>query len=214
MEALLGPEAAARLAAARAGGPGAGAVRLRLGALEAGAVGLVEAEVRSVGPVRRYARKRGGEGLLQRVSLADASGERDLVLWDDETGLAKPGGPLQPGAAVRIHGPLVKAGRAGRTLELGVTGAQVVALPGASERWLAGQLLAIGPTRPVGDPPALRFTCELTLQCAEGVVRAAAWDAAVKGALAAGAGARVRALGRPNPFLDGWWTVSSLERNP
>ena len=212
VETLLGPDTEARLAAARSGGAAAGAVRLRLGALEAGAVGLVEAEVRAVGPVRRYARKRGGDGLLQRVTLADATGERDLVLWDDETGLAKPGGPLQPGAAVRIHGPLVKAGRDGRTLELGVTGAEVVALPGGGELWLAGQILAIGPTRPIGDPPALRFTCELTLQCERGPVRVAAWDAAVKGAIAAGVGSRVRVLGRPNPFLDGWWTASSLER--
>ncbi len=219
---LLDAATAARLAGARAGPPGAGAVRLRLGALEAGAVGLVEAEVRAVGPVRRYARKRGGEGLVQRVSLADASGEADCVLWDDETRLAGPGGPLQPGAAVRIHGPQVKAGRDGRGLELGVTGAEVAAaaLPGAGDRTLEGRLTAVGTTRPVGEPPALRFTCELTVETAAGSVRVAAWDAAVKGALAAGVGSRVRLRGRPNPFLDGWWTASALEplgpleRNP
>lgn len=208
---LLEPGTAARLAAARAGG--AGAVLLRLGHLEVGAVGLVEAEVRAVGPVRRYARKRGGEGLVQRVTLADASGEAEAVLWDDETRLARPpDGPLQPGVAVRLHGPQVKAGRDGRP-ELGVTGAEVVALPGG-ESVLEGRLASIGTTRPVGEPPALRFTCELVVEGPAGPVRVAAWDAAVKGALSAGVGAQVRVRGRPNPFLDGWWTASSLERNP
>ena len=208
---MVDPAAAARLAAARAGPPGAGAVLLRLGALQAGAVGLVEAEVRAVGPVRRYARKRGGEGLVQRVSLADATGERDVVLWDDETRLARPGGPLQPGAAVRIHGPTVRPARDGQGLELGVTGAEVVALPAGEAQALEGLLMAIGPTRPVGEPPALRFTCELTVQAAHGPVQVAAWDAAVKAALAAGVGSRVRVRGRPNPFLDGWWTATALD---
>src|SRR5687767_10668446 len=62
---LLDPLAAARLAAARAGADLA--VRLRLGDLTPGQVGIVEAEVRAVAPVRKYQRKRGGEGLLVRV---------------------------------------------------------------------------------------------------------------------------------------------------
>lgn len=201
---------AARLAQASAD-PLAAAHRLRLGALQVGDVGLVEAEVRSVGPVRRYARKRGGEGLLQRVTLADATGECDLVLWDEETRLARADGPLQAGAHVRLHGPLVKGGRAAGAVELGVTGAEVVALPAPPERVLEGRLVAIGTTRPVGDPPALRFTAELTIETARGVVRVAAWDAAVKGALAAGLGSRVLVHGRPNPFLEGWWTATGLE---
>lgn len=208
---LLDAKATAALAAARAGQDGS--VRLRLGDLAVGDVGLVEAEVRSVGPVRTYARKRGGEGLLQRVTLADRSGEADLVLWDDEVRLAKPDGPLRVGAQVRIHGPLVRAGRTGGA-ELGITGAEVVALPAGAERELTGLLVAIGATRPVGDPPTLRFTAELTLDTASGPVRVAAWDGAVKAALAAGVGRRVRVRGRPNPFLDGWWTATSLEPLP
>lgn len=216
MDPDLDPAVADRLARARTD-PLAAATRLRLGALEAGAVGLVEAEVRGVGPVRRYARKRGGEGLLQRVTLADATGEADLVLWDEETRLARADGPLQAGAHVRIHGPLVRAGRSPGALELGITGAEVVALPAPPDRVLEGRLTSIGTTRPVGEPPALRFTAELTIETDRGPVRVAAWDAAVKGALAAGLGARVRVTGRPNPFLEGWWTATGLEpsqRNP
>lgn len=206
---LLDPAAAAWLAAARAGADLA--VRLRLGDLQAGQVGILEAEVRAVAPVRRYQRKRGGEGLLVRVTLADRSGEADLVLWDDEVGLAK-AGPLQPGAHVRIHGPTVRSGRnAHSPPELGLAGAEVVALPAGADVTVDGLLVAIGPTRPVGDPPALRFTCELTLDTSVGALRVVAWDAAVKAALAAGVGARVRVRGRPNPFLDGWWTATNLE---
>ncbi|MEK6975972.1 MAG: hypothetical protein AABY18_06490 [Candidatus Thermoplasmatota archaeon] len=205
---LLDANTATRLAAARAGADLA--VRLRLGDLKVGMVGVVEAEVRAVAPVRKYQRKRGGEGMLVRVTLADRSGEADLVLWDDEVRLAKDG-PLQPGAQVRIHGPLVKAGRDARSpLELGLSGAEVVPMPGAAEATVTGLLLAIGPTRPVGEPPAMRFTCEITLQAGTGPLHAVVWDAAVKAALAAGVGARVELRGRPNPFLDGWWTATSL----
>lgn len=209
---LLDASAAARLAAVRAGADLAS--RLRLGDLHPGEVGFLEAEVRSVAPVRKYQRKRGGEGLLVRVTLADRSGEADLVLWDDEVRLAKDG-PLQPGAHVRIHGPTVRAGRNPQSPpELGLSGAELVPLPASAEAGLEGLLVAIGPTRAVGDPPALRFTCELTLATAAGSLRVVAWDAAVKGALAAGVGTRVRVRGRPNPFLDGWWTASELEHLP
>lgn len=205
---LVDPATAARLAAARAGADLA--VHLRLGALEPGQVGLVEAEVRGVAPVRKYQRKRGGEGLLVRVTLADRSGEADLVLWDDEVRLAKDG-PLQLGAHVRIHGPTVRSGRTTQSPpELGLSGAEVVPLPAAPEASVTGLLLAIGQTRPVGDPPALRFTCELTVGTPSGDVHVVAWDAAVKAALAAGVGTRVQVRGRPNPFLDGWWTATEL----
>lgn len=208
MEVDLEEATRARLAAAHAGNDPA--VRLRLGGLRVGDVGVVEAEVRAVAPVRGYARKRGGEGLLQRVTLADATGEADLVLWDDELRLVRDG-PLQSGAHVRLHGPLVKAGRAAGTVELGLGSAEVVLIPPAPAATVEGRLVGIGPTRPVGVPPAMRFTCELTVETLRGPLRAAAWDAAVKGALAAGLGARVRLHGRLNPFLDGWWTVDAVE---
>lgn len=202
-----------RLAALGARGPGAQDARvLRLGALHVGDVGVVAAEVRAVAPVRTYARKRGGEGLLCRVTLADATGEADLLLWDDEVRLTQDG-PLRVGAAVRLHGPTVKAGRSGG-VELGLGAAHLVPVPPAPLRPLAGRLVAIGATRPVGDPPALRFTCELTVATDAGDVRVAAWDAAVKAALAAGLGARVLVQGRPNPFLEGWWTADALATAP
>lgn len=199
---------AKRLAAQRTGQPQE--LRLHIAALEPGAVGVLEAEVRSIGAPRPYARKRGGDGLLQRVTLADATGEVDVVLWDDELGLARDG-PLQPGNHVRLHGPLVKAGYRGG-VELGLQGAHVVAAPQSAVRELTGQLLAVGDTKPLGDPPALRFTCELEVATVAGTIRVAAWDDAVKAALAAGVGSRIRLWGRPNPFLEGWWTTDRLVR--
>src|SRR5688500_17144992 len=89
VEPHLNPGTAARLAAAWAGKDLT--VRLRLGDLQVGQVGVLEAEVRAVAPVRSYQRKRGGDGLLVRVTLADRSGEADLVLWDDEVRLTKDG---------------------------------------------------------------------------------------------------------------------------
>lgn len=191
---------------------------LRLGRLEAGQVGVVEAEVRGVGVVRAYNRKRGGQGLLVRATLADATGEADLVLWDDEVRLAQDG-PLQLGRRVRLHGPSVKAGRDGRP-ELGLGSAHVVELPAGPAlgegglRRLQGLLLDIGTTLPVGAPPLLRFKAELVVQTKAGPVRVVAWDDAVKQAREAGVGSHVTVEGAPNPLLDGWWTATRLLRNP
>lgn len=206
---MLEDATAQRLAAQRAGT--SQAQTLGLGQLTPGAIGVVEAEVRAIAPPRPYPRKRGGEGLLQRVTLGDATGEADVVLWDDELRYVREG-PLQPGIHVRLHGPLVKAGFRGG-VELGLQGAHVVAAPQADVHELVGQLLAIGDTKPLGDPPALRFTCELEVATAVGTLRVVAWDDAVKGALAAGVGGRIRLWGRPNPFLDGWWTTDRIERH-
>src|SRR5687768_11761202 len=79
---LLEPATAARLARARGGAEVAN--RLQVATLEPGRVGVLDAQVRAIAPSRTYDRKRGGQGLLQRVTLADATGEVDLVLWDDE----------------------------------------------------------------------------------------------------------------------------------
>jgi hypothetical protein len=60
--------------------------------------------------------------------------------------------------------------------------------------------------RPVGAPPALRFSMDATLETLDGLVQVAAWDQAVKQLRAMGLGVRVRLEGcTPNPFLQGWW---------
>ena len=214
---LLDEAAAARLARAMAGEDVAR--RLLVAALVPGDVGVLEVQVRSVAPTRSYDRKRGGQGLLQRVTLADASGEVDLVLWDDEVRQAKDG-PFQPGAFLRLRGAAVKAGHRGG-VELGLGSAAVERIvpptrpPGALAGPLEGVLRSFGEVRPVGAPPALRFTMEAELETPRGPVRLAAWDEAVKQLRAAGLGATVRLPGaEANPLLDGWWTVRAPVERP
>ncbi|MEA3137075.1 MAG: hypothetical protein QOJ26_10 [Thermoplasmata archaeon] len=204
---LLEEGTAARLAAARAGQDVSR--RLRVASLEAGQVGVLEAQVRAVAPSRPYARKRGGEGLLQRVTLADDTGEVDLVLWDDELRHAATAGAFQPGAFLRLRGAAVKAGhRGGVELGLGSAVVEPMAAPRAEGPVvLVGVPRAFGEVRPVGAPPALRFSMDATLETLDGLVQVAAWDQAVKQLRALGLGVRVRLEGcTPNPFLQGWWT--------
>lgn len=205
---LLDDGVAARLARARAGEDVTR--RLELGALEPGQVGVLEVQVRGVAPSRTYDRKRGGQGLLQRVTLADATGEADLVLWDDELRHAGPTGPLQHGAFLRLRGAAVKAGhRGGVELGLGSAIVEPLADPRASSGpvELVGVLRAFGEVRPVGAPPALRFSMDATLETLDGTVQVVAWDQAVKQMRAVGLGTRARLAGcTPNPLLPGWWS--------
>jgi hypothetical protein len=210
---LLDPLAAARLARARAGEDVAR--KLMVSALEPGDVGVLEVQVRALAPARTYDRKRGGQGLLQRVTLADASGEVDLVLWDDELRQAKDAaGPFQPGNFLRLRGAAVKAGhRGGVELGLGTALVEALPAPASASGELEGLLVAFGEVRPVGSPPAMRFTMDVRLQSAAGPLELAAWDEAVKRLRALGEGARVRIHGaQPNPLLDGWWTVPAGAR--
>lgn len=216
---LLEPATVARLARARAGEDVAR--RLRLADLEPGDVGVLEVQVRAVAPPRTYGRKRGGQGMLQRIALADGSGEVDLVLWDDELRHAKGAdAPFQHGAFLRLRGAAVKAGHRGG-VELGLGSAVVEALPppSAPERGLTGKLVGFGEVRPVGAPPALRFTMDVVVELAEreggGRVQVAAWDATVKALRAAGLGATVRLPDAvPNPLLEGWWTATGAVERP
>jgi hypothetical protein len=219
LDGLVDAATTARLARVRAGEDPAR--RLRVAALEPGQAGVLDVQVRAVGPSRTYERRRGGQGLVQRVTLADGTGEVDLVLWDDERRQCQDG-PFQPGAFLRLRGAAVKAGHRGG-VELGLGSALVEALPmpapsASSAGVLEGRLLDLGEVRPVGSPPAMRFTMEATLETSMGPVRLAAWDLAVKALRAAGAGGRVRISGAaPNPLLDGWWTVpadAAVERLP
>ncbi|MHB1262610.1 MAG: hypothetical protein ACYC2H_12955 [Thermoplasmatota archaeon] len=204
---LLDDEVARRLARARAGEDVAR--RLHLGSLEPGQVGVLEVQVRAVAPSRTYERKRGGQGLLQRITLADATGEADLVLWDDELRHAGPAGPLQHGAFLRLRGAAVKAGhRGGVELSLGSAVVEPLAATAASgPTALVGVLRAFGEVHPVGAPPALRFSMDATLETLDGLVQVVAWDQAVKQMRAAGLGVRVKLADcTPNPLLAGWWT--------
>ncbi|MFA5945107.1 MAG: hypothetical protein WC876_11655 [Candidatus Thermoplasmatota archaeon] len=206
---LLEPATAARLASARSGEDVAH--RLQVASLEPGQVGVLDVQVRAIAASRPYTRKRGGEGLLQRATLADATGEVDLVLWDDELRHTAPTGPFQPGAFLRLRGATVKAGHRGG-VELGLGSAAVepiAAMASPDVVSLIGLLRGLGEVRPVGAPPALRFTMDVTLETPEGEVHVAAWDQAVKQLRAAGLGVRVLLRGcTPNPFLPGWWTCS------
>lgn len=207
---LLEPATAARLARARTGEDVSR--RLQVATLEPGQAGVLDVQVRALSPSRTYPRKRGGEGLLQRVTLADATGEVDLILWDEELRHAGPTGAFQPGAFLRLRGAAVKAGhRGGVELGLGSALVEPLAAPASSEGppVLVGVIRAFGEVRPVGTPPAMRFTMDTTLETLDGEVHVAAWDAAVKQLRAAGLGVRVRLEGCvPNPLLAGWWTCS------
>lgn len=214
LDGLVDAATAARLARVRGGEDPAR--RLRVATLEPGQAGVLDVQVRAVGPARTYARRNGGQGLLQRVTLADGTGEVDLVLWDDERRQAQDG-PFQPGAFLRLRGAAVKAGHRGG-VELGLGSALVEPLPAPSPAApvagiLEGVLLELGEVRPVGTPPAMRFTVDAVVETASGKVHVAAWDAAVKGLRAVGVGGRLRVSGAaPNPLLDGWWTVPAAAR--
>ena len=201
---LLEPATEARLRQALAGADVA--VRLHLGALQAGTTGIVEAAVRQVHPVRPYVRKSGAPGLIGKVTLADATGEAVLVLWDDETRLLQDG-PFQPGAYLRIQGATVRAGRRGEA-ELALGAAVVTALESEASPLmrLEGTLLAIGPARVTGHPPALRFQADAQLQAPGGVAHIALEGEPLRNLRSILPGATVALEGvTAHPVLDGWW---------
>ncbi|MFO1536140.1 MAG: hypothetical protein ABR586_10780 [Thermoplasmatota archaeon] len=206
MEGLVDAAAWQRLQRARSGADLPNL--LRLATIAPGDVGVVEATVAQVHPVRPYNRKRGGQGELCRVTLADASGEADLVLWDDEVRHAR-NGALVPGARVRLRGASVKPGfRGGVELGLGSAVLERVEAPAAVT--LSGVLVSLGETRVIDGPP-VRFQ-------AEAVVRTGAGDRSIvlEGDLLRQAR---RATGpivldglALHPALDGWLLCSAATR--
>jgi hypothetical protein len=181
--------------------------RLALGDLQPGDAGVIEAVVRQVHPVRPYQRTRGGTGLIGKVTVADTTGEAVIVLWDDDTQALREDGPFQPGAALRIQGATVRAGRRGGVeLALGsavVTPIEAEARPTTD---LAGTLLAIGPTRVVGAPPRLRFQADVQVEAAGGTANLVVEGDLVKSLRALLPGAPILLEGvAPHPLLDGWW---------
>ncbi len=203
---FLEPATAERLRLAQTGADVAR--RLRAGELVPGDVGILEVEVRGVSPVRPYRRKRGGEGLLCRVSLADASGEVELVLWDAETRLAQDG-PFRTGSRLRIAGAAVRAGYRGG-IELGLGSAVVESVGrGSGVSTLAGVVVDLGETRPVADGGRMRFNADVVLDGPAGVVRVVAWDEALRALRQAGRGAAVALENvSPHPALEGWFVTT------
>jgi len=203
----LDPKVAARARAHQAGRPTPRL--LALGNLEPGDVGVVEGEVRQVHPVRPFVRRRGGEGLVGRVTLGDATGEADLVLWDDETRLVQDG-PFTPGARLRLQGVSARAGRRQGGAELALGAAVVSTLePEARLEGLEGVLVALGPTRVLGEPPRVRFQADAELSVAGGAARLAVEGAALLALRRVLPGVTVRVRGvRPHPALEGWWLAT------
>lgn len=180
---------------------GDGPRRLTVAELAPGAWGVLEARVARAGTVRPYRRKQGGEGLLGRVTLADPTGEVELVLWDDETRLLREP-HLQPGARLLVQGATVKAGyRGGLELALGAGRLEPVAADAPpAARDLTGILVRLDPR---GE------TVDLVLAGADPAM------AVLPAPLAAGLAVpmRVRVAGVvPHPLLDGWFQATAGTR--
>jgi hypothetical protein len=143
------------------------AVPLTISGLAPGCAGYLDVVVQQVDATRTYQRKRGGEGLLCRITLSDATGDIQLVLWDDQTRLAQEG-PFLPGAALRLHGPTVKDGwRGGLELALGSTMVRPITAP-PPPSLLRGALGSIGPAHVVPQDelhgPVFRFQPGLCIE--------------------------------------------------
>lgn len=172
---------------------------LRLAALAPGDVGVVEATVAQVHPARGYNRKRGGQGELCRVTLCDASGEADLVLWDDEVRHAR-SGPLSPGARIRLRGPTVKAGYRGG-VELGLGSAALERIDAAAAT-VSGRLVSLGETRVLDGPP-VRFQADAVVRTAAGERTVVLEGDLLRQVRAAQAPVWLEGL-VPHSALDGW----------
>lgn len=185
---------------------------LRVGRLQPGDAGVLEVVVRQVHPVRPYDRKRGGTGLLGKVTVADTSGEVDIVFWDQETQQLQDG-PFLPGASLRIQGAVVRAGRRGG-VELSLGSAVVTPLVSTQPRSnLEGTLLAVGPTRVTGNPPRERFQADVQVEAMGGRADLVAEGELVRQLRRVLPGAPVTLEGlTPHPLLDGWWLAGPETR--
>lgn len=204
--------------AQRAGQAAAGrdvARRLTVAGLRPGDFGVLDVEVRQVHPARTFQRKRGGEGSLCRVTLGDASGEVDLVLWDDEIGLTRDG-TLRPGAWLRVQGLTVKDGWKGG-VELGIGGGRITPHAAPADAGgaagpagpLEGTLTALGDTHVVTGPDGPRFKAEATLQTADGEAFVTLWDDAVKALQGRVGDALTVPDAVPHPVLEGYWVAGT-----
>lgn len=214
---LVAPRTAARLEAAATGHDQTR--YLRVADLRPGAVGVLEVAVLDRDATRTFQRKNGTQGRLQRVRLADASGEIHLVLWDAD--IDAHAAVLQPGQGVRLRGPLVKAGYQGG-LELSLAGTAVEPIPNQGSQpaeALEGTLAHLGATTVIEGLPETRFSAEATIVKRDGSeARLVLWNDAVKAARQAldehasnagddsaqGPWVQVSPVAQ-HPVLDGWW---------
>ncbi len=184
-----------------AAGEGVDASRhLDVAVLEVGDWGILDVTVDQVHPARPFQRKRGGEGTVGRVTLRDASGAIDLVLWDDENRLTIDG-PLCHATRLIIRGATVKAGwKGGLELGLGSAVLEPQAPPGTMR--LEGTLLERGDAQVVGDPP--RTKVEILVRLETGPVTVICWDDAIQ-AIQRPLGTAVTIEARAHPALDGYF---------
>jgi hypothetical protein len=198
LKGLVTPEAAERWRRARAG---ADLTRhLQIAFLEPGQVGVLDVQVRSVSSVRTYKRKRGGEGTMARVTLADETGEVDLVLWDDEVRHMQ-SGPFRRGQRLILQGPTVRPGyRSGVELSLGAASVRVV---DAGEDGIAGVVVRIEGVRVLPDG---RRTAQLLLDTPRGPAAVAVWQDVLDACQQVAPGSRLLLTAVvPHPSIPGNW---------
>ncbi len=195
---LIDPATQARLDTVRGGADDSR--RLTVAELDVGAWGILDVTVEQIHPARPFQRKRGGDGLVGRVRLADATGAIDMVLWDDENRLTAQG-PLTPGQKLVIRGATVKAGWKGG-LELGLGSAVLEPYDAEPPERLRGVLVSLSATEVVGQPP--RCKAEAVLEVAGSQVTVICWDDAIKD-VQGEAGDEVSVSARKHPALDGFY---------
>lgn len=174
---------------------------LTIAQLEPHLYGVLDVEVRTVQPVKTFQRKTGGEGQLRRVTLADHTGEVDLVLWGSDVHAVTK--EFTQGRRIRLRGPTVKAGWQGG-VELSWDGCPVEEAPAPEETTnLAGTLVELSDTNIIGNPPTVRFQADATIATRDGNVQVAVWDDVVKQLRQVLPGASISLKGlRPHPSLE------------
>lgn len=177
---------------------------LTVAQLEPNLYGVLDVQVQTVQPVKTFQRKTGGEGQLRRVTLADHTGEVDLVLWGSDVHAVTK--EFTQGRRIRIRGPTVKAGWQGG-VELAWDGCPVEEAPTAVETvTLTGTLVSLGPTNIVGNPPTVRFQADATLAQDHGEVQVAVWDDVLRQLRQVLPGASLCLKGlQAHPSLENWY---------
>ncbi len=179
-------------------------LRLALGTLVPGAVGVVEAQIVAIGLPRTFTRKRGGEGRLLKVALRDTTGEADLVLWDEEAARAA---AWRPGLSLRLRGAVVKAGRDGP--ELGLGAARVDIVEASHGEPLNGFLVALSPDRRVEDAGQVRVQAEAELATSTELATLVVEGATVAHLRGLPPGTRLAwEAVRRHPVLEGWFIAT------